>query len=431
MIGKNVGLTSGARAGADRARDRHAPRHVLQRQRAAACTIWARDSPATRRCRRGSPCWPSTWSGGLDAGTAAADRGARDRGRIDARAARLRRDLSRAATSVGLAPRTAFTVAMRVYRGGGLTKDAIYLRGLEQVSGYLAAGGEVERLLVGKVAIAAGAADSRAAAARRAPAAALAAALVDRSRRRGIALRRWRAARRVLDLVEGAIHENRLRRQRSRDRGSRLHHDAARVRGARSRPRGLVHRGRGSCSTTWTNRCARMRGARRPAKYEDLKSYLAAIKSEDARRERIERRRARRADAAQRSVRKTRSSGRGRRRRHPVRPARGAARRDRAERPGRPRQGAEQAVLPVLPRGSAAERAHHAPAGRHQEVRRDETGRSCSSRCRARAAPACSWCAQKTTCQPEPDDRRGQPRRLRDRPGVPAGGRRRATCGCS
>jgi uncharacterized protein (TIGR02421 family) len=53
----------------------------------------------------------------------------------------------------GIARRAAFGVAMRVFRGGGLTKDAIYLRGLLQLLAYLAAGGSFEPLLVGKIAI--------------------------------------------------------------------------------------------------------------------------------------------------------------------------------------------------------------------------------------------------------------------------------------
>lgn len=48
--------------------------------------------------------------------------------------------------------RTAFTVAMRIYRGGGLTKDAIYLRGLREVLAYVARGGKLEPLFVGKIA---------------------------------------------------------------------------------------------------------------------------------------------------------------------------------------------------------------------------------------------------------------------------------------
>jgi uncharacterized protein (TIGR02421 family) len=48
--------------------------------------------------------------------------------------------------------RTAYTIAMRLYRGGGLTKDAVYLRGLLQTLRYLREGGELEPLFIGKVA---------------------------------------------------------------------------------------------------------------------------------------------------------------------------------------------------------------------------------------------------------------------------------------
>jgi uncharacterized protein (TIGR02421 family) len=48
--------------------------------------------------------------------------------------------------------RTAYTVTMRVYRGGGLTKDAVYLRGLLQILKYLRNGGALEPLFVGKIA---------------------------------------------------------------------------------------------------------------------------------------------------------------------------------------------------------------------------------------------------------------------------------------
>jgi len=51
----------------------------------------------------------------------------------------------------GLPGRTAFTVAMRVFRGGGLTKDAIYLRGLLGLLAHLASGAALEPLLIGKV----------------------------------------------------------------------------------------------------------------------------------------------------------------------------------------------------------------------------------------------------------------------------------------
>ena len=52
----------------------------------------------------------------------------------------------------GFDRRTAFTVAMRIYRGGGLTKDAVYLRGLCQMLKYLGNDGEFGPLLVGKIA---------------------------------------------------------------------------------------------------------------------------------------------------------------------------------------------------------------------------------------------------------------------------------------
>jgi hypothetical protein len=41
---------------------------------------------------------------------------------------------------------------MRVYRGGGLTKDAVYLRGLQTILRYLGGGGDIEPLFVGKMA---------------------------------------------------------------------------------------------------------------------------------------------------------------------------------------------------------------------------------------------------------------------------------------
>lgn len=53
----------------------------------------------------------------------------------------------------GFARRTAFGIAMRVYRGGGLTKDACYLRGLLKVLQYLAKGGGMECLFIGKIGV--------------------------------------------------------------------------------------------------------------------------------------------------------------------------------------------------------------------------------------------------------------------------------------
>jgi uncharacterized protein (TIGR02421 family) len=47
--------------------------------------------------------------------------------------------------------RTAFTIAMRAYRGGGLTKDAVYLSGLNRLLEYLGRGGELRPLYIGKI----------------------------------------------------------------------------------------------------------------------------------------------------------------------------------------------------------------------------------------------------------------------------------------
>ncbi|GAA5509619.1 flavohemoglobin expression-modulating QEGLA motif protein [Novipirellula caenicola] len=49
------------------------------------------------------------------------------------------------------APHTSFTTTLRVYRGGGYTKDLIYLRGLRDLLDYLGAGHEIEPLYVGKI----------------------------------------------------------------------------------------------------------------------------------------------------------------------------------------------------------------------------------------------------------------------------------------
>jgi uncharacterized protein (TIGR02421 family) len=53
----------------------------------------------------------------------------------------------------GFGARAAFQIAMRVQRGGGFVKDAVYLRGLQRVVGYLADGGRLDTLLIGKIAL--------------------------------------------------------------------------------------------------------------------------------------------------------------------------------------------------------------------------------------------------------------------------------------
>lgn len=51
----------------------------------------------------------------------------------------------------GFTHRQSFTTTLRVFRGGGLTKDLIYLRGLRDLLDYLAAGHDIEPLYVGKI----------------------------------------------------------------------------------------------------------------------------------------------------------------------------------------------------------------------------------------------------------------------------------------
>ncbi len=51
----------------------------------------------------------------------------------------------------GCAGGTAFITTMRAYRAGGMTKDAIYLRGLVRLLDYISAGGDFERLYIGKI----------------------------------------------------------------------------------------------------------------------------------------------------------------------------------------------------------------------------------------------------------------------------------------
>jgi uncharacterized protein (TIGR02421 family) len=53
----------------------------------------------------------------------------------------------------GVSRREAFTITMRVFRSGGLTKDAVYLRGLRDVIAYVGAGGDLDVLWLGKMAL--------------------------------------------------------------------------------------------------------------------------------------------------------------------------------------------------------------------------------------------------------------------------------------
>jgi uncharacterized protein (TIGR02421 family) len=61
-------------------------------------------------------------------------------------------DCFRLLSRYGFQRRSAFNITVRLYRGGGLTKDAIYLRGLNEVLKYLRDGGDLPQLFVGKIA---------------------------------------------------------------------------------------------------------------------------------------------------------------------------------------------------------------------------------------------------------------------------------------
>ena len=52
---------------------------------------------------------------------------------------------------IGLDDRSAFNVVLRVFRGGGLAKDAIYLRGLGQILDHLKNGGSLTPFWMGKI----------------------------------------------------------------------------------------------------------------------------------------------------------------------------------------------------------------------------------------------------------------------------------------
>jgi uncharacterized protein (TIGR02421 family) len=57
-------------------------------------------------------------------------------------------------SKLGFADRSAFIITTRVFRGGGLTKDVVYLRGLKKLLAYLREGHSFEKLLIGKFSLA-------------------------------------------------------------------------------------------------------------------------------------------------------------------------------------------------------------------------------------------------------------------------------------
>ncbi len=53
----------------------------------------------------------------------------------------------------GFGPKSAYNITMRVYRGGGVTKDAVYLRGFDEVIQFVRGGGDLDLLWTGKLAM--------------------------------------------------------------------------------------------------------------------------------------------------------------------------------------------------------------------------------------------------------------------------------------
>ncbi len=52
----------------------------------------------------------------------------------------------------GFQLKAAFQITMRVFRGGGLTKDFVYLQGLMKILDFIRKGGDLEKLYIGKIA---------------------------------------------------------------------------------------------------------------------------------------------------------------------------------------------------------------------------------------------------------------------------------------
>jgi uncharacterized protein (TIGR02421 family) len=63
-------------------------------------------------------------------------------------------DVHRTLVDAGVSRVPAFSIAARVFRSGGLTKDAVYLRGLIDLMAHLSAGGDLDVLWLGKMALA-------------------------------------------------------------------------------------------------------------------------------------------------------------------------------------------------------------------------------------------------------------------------------------
>ena len=143
------------------------------------------------------------------------------------------------------------------------------------------------------------------------------------------------------------------------------------------------------------------------------------------------RHRGRRADAAQRSVARRPGDALGGRHRHPVRPRGGEARRARPQRSRQPRPGDQQALFPVLSRGGPRRDADHPQRRRREGLRQGAWRQRHPEAAAGLGRLGRVQGRHEVQIEPQPDDRGDRARRLHHRPGLCAGGERRATSACS
>ena len=327
-----------------------------------------------------------------DPDAAAAARRARRRRSMRWSAAPASSRPSGCCASTGFGTRMAFNVTARVYRSGGFSKDAIYLRGFKQVLDLLAVGKRPRALLVRQDrrpprARGRGAGRARPAAARRAACPQFL-ARPDAQARIATHAQRTRAVATPLkdqSRMLIAFFVNDMAKEFPNYTTTVLAHEA-------------VQRGHRVCYITPGDFVmlpddsmqihARMAPDKKAKTHTDFfKGVQEVGEKTDA--DRDERRR--RAVAAQRPVARRADRALGGGSRHPVRARSGQARRAGAQRPQQPQPRGQQDVLPVLPRGGAGrDPDHQARQRREGRSPRSMAASASSSRCRDRAGRACS-----------------------------------------
>ena len=353
LIAPTARVSAGARRGPAPARDRHARGDLRQRRAPAAPRARQRSRRHTRRPRKGWRCSPSTsWADSPRIACVSSPRAWSRSTRCSTAPSSPR---CTADWSASACPKEqAFTITMRVFRSGGLTKDAVYLRGLHELVGHIGAGKPIETLWLGKMPLDA-------------------VPLVDDLHQRGLLVgpaagppvpRSSRAhvnaspasPRSLRWPHSSEVHrEDRFRRQRHRHREARVHDGTTRARGRRPRSRDVAH-GRGRLLAPRRRhrggaRSARRRGAQatrnrrssHSVQDDEREPELVAVDDLDV------------LVHAQRPGRRHRSSGRGR---SPpgvlfaqLSVAAGTLV---VNDPGEPRQRRQQDLLPALPGGRAA-----------------------------------------------------------------------------